>query len=336
MTSLQIHPSSFPRLDGKSAVITGASSGIGLAAAHLFSSLGATVHLLDLSPPATPLPPNSHFHRCDVSSWLSLRGVFAAIPAVDIAVANAGVSEPVNSFDDAFDDAGNLLEPSYDVLGVNFRGALNTVKLAVSSMRRSGKGGSVVITTSATAYAPEHSLPVYSACKLGLVGLVRALRPVLPRHGITINAVAPAATITALLPANLAGPLVAAGLPVSSAEFVAAAVVHSATAGEEQRVDPYGKDVDGAKGEGRWNGRVVLTLGDKYTELEGPLADLRPSWFGEENARLTRMQQAATDFRDVEGFGAGEGLKEKKGGAEKVEADVVETEVVGVAPAVGA
>jgi hypothetical protein len=40
-----------------------------------------------------------------------------------------------------------------------------------------------------------------------------------------------------------------------------------------------------------------LTLGDRYTELEGPIARLRREWFGEENTRDTRKQQMATDFR---------------------------------------
>lgn len=49
--------------------------------------------------------------------------------------------------------------------------------------------------------------------------------------------------------------------------------------------------------EARWNGRVILVLGNQYTELEEPLAGLRPLWFGEENLKLTRAQQTETDFR---------------------------------------
>ena len=127
---------------------------------------------------------------------------------------------------------------------------------------------------------------------------MRALRSTLPASGITINAVAPSATVTNLLPQNLAAPLMAAGLPVSSPDMVARAVVFSAVGMQKRRVEAYGKD-DGVEVEGRWNGRTILTLGERYTEVEEMIAELRPKWLGDENARLTRKQQAATDFRGV-------------------------------------
>ena len=126
---------------------------------------------------------------------------------------------------------------------------------------------------------------------------MRGLRSTLQLHNITINSVAPAATNTKLLPRNLAVPLMAAGLPVSSPDVVGLAVAYSATARQNRRVEPYGKDSNEDKPEA-WNGRTILTLGDTYTELEEPIAKLRPQWFGQENAHLTRMQQTATDFRE--------------------------------------
>lgn len=127
---------------------------------------------------------------------------------------------------------------------------------------------------------------------------MRSLRSTLIRDNITINAVAPAATITKLLPKDLAAPIISAGLPVSSAHFVGLALVYSATAKESRRVEAYGKDRDSeTEREGRWNGRIILTLKDTYTELEEPIASLKEQWFGKENTKLTRMQQAATDFR---------------------------------------
>lgn len=128
--------------------------------------------------------------------------------------------------------------------------------------------------------------------------MIRALRSVIIKDNITINAVAPAATITKLLPEHLAQPIIAAGLPVSSAHFVGLALAYSATANEARRVEAYGKEKeDENERAGRWNGRVILTLGDHYTELEEPISRLRPEWFGKYNLEMTRMQQAATDFR---------------------------------------
>lgn len=131
-----------------------------------------------------------------------------------------------------------------------------------------------------------------------VIGLMRSLRASLHLQNISINCVAPAATITKLLPRELATPLMAAGLPVSSADFVGLAVVYSATAKQTWSVEAYGKDPE-EEVPGPWNGRTILTLGDNYTELEEPIASLRPQWLGEKNAYLTRAQQSATDFREL-------------------------------------
>ncbi|KAL4916485.1 short chain dehydrogenase reductase [Aspergillus aurantiobrunneus] len=303
MATITITERSIPSLDGAVAIITGGSSGIGYAAAQTLTNKGATVHILDRNAPTDDSytsNPRLVFHNSDVSNWAALRATFDAVGAVDYVFANAGVSESTNYFADTFDADGALQEPSYDVLDTNLRAVLNVVKLAWSSMKKHAKKGSIVITTSATAYAPEQSLPVYAAGKLALVGLIRALRSVIIQDGITINGVAPAATITSLLPAHLAAPILAQGLPVSSAHFVGLALVHSATATQPRRVEVYGKEAEAQRysAEERWNGRVILTLGERYTELEEPIADLRAFWFGRENLASTRAQQAATDFRE--------------------------------------
>ncbi|KAK4692281.1 hypothetical protein P7C71_g4890, partial [Lecanoromycetidae sp. Uapishka_2] len=302
MTTLELKESDIPDLSGKVAIITGGASGIGLAAAQLLASKGATVHVLDLSPPHKedpPSPPNVRFEACNVASWDQLLAAFTKIGHVDIAIANAGVSQECDYFEDTFDENEMLLEPRYNVLEVNFRAVLNFVKLSLSAFKKQGPGGSLVITSSATGYSPEQSLPVYSATKCGLLGLVRALRSTVPyTHGATINAVAPAATISRLLPANLAAPIIAAGAPVSSAEHVGLAIGYSATAMQTSEVECYGRDTpEMIKALNRWNGRVIMTLGDRWTELEEPLAKLRPQWFGGYNTEKTAFQQYLTDMR---------------------------------------
>nr|A0A023I4C8.1 RecName: Full=Short-chain dehydrogenase/reductase prx4; AltName: Full=PR-toxin biosynthesis cluster protein 4 [Penicillium roqueforti]AGS83385.1 hypothetical protein [Penicillium roqueforti] len=297
MTSLNIKEEDIPRLDGKVVVISGGASGIGLAAANIFARAGAKIFLFDCNPPDSgEAPENSTFIKADITSWAELKAAFAQAGHVDIAVANAGVSEEQPYFEDTFDEQGELKEPGFAVVDVNFKGTVMFTKLAVSYMRKQGKGGSVVITASATGYAPEQNLPVYSAIKSGLVGLVRSLRSTLPRFDISINAVAPAATITKLLPMDIAGPLMAAGLPVSSAHMVGLAVVYSAVARQPRMVETYGKE-NVLDLESKWNGRTILTLGEHYTELEEKLADLRPVWFGWRNTDLTKKQQATADFR---------------------------------------
>lgn len=127
---------------------------------------------------------------------------------------------------------------------------------------------------------------------------MRGLRSLLRDDNITINAVAPAATITKLLPMDLAQPGIDAGLPVSSAEHVGRAVAYAATATESRRVAAYGKETEESiHAAGRWNGRCIFTLGERYAEVEQPLADLRAQWMGGDITHLTRLQQAASDFR---------------------------------------
>ena len=127
---------------------------------------------------------------------------------------------------------------------------------------------------------------------------MRALRPSIHLYGATINAVAPAATITKLLPKDLAAPIIAAGAPVSTAQHVGLAVAYAAVAMQEHQVEAYGRDTElQVSSPSRWNGRVIFTLGDTWTEIEEPLAQLRTSWLGDWNTKMTVFQQTLTDMR---------------------------------------
>ncbi|KAF2763808.1 NAD(P)-binding protein, partial [Teratosphaeria nubilosa] len=277
----------------------GGSSGIGKATAELFASQGARVLNLDVNPPSRHVSSDVEYVRCDQSSWSDILAAFKFCPQIDIVVANGGITESPNYFDDEYDEDGDLREPSQSIFKVNLIGTINVCKIAMSRMRRQPTGGSIVVTSSATALMPEHSLPVYGACKTALLGLVRALRCTSMLEHITINAVAPAATISNQLPEKLAKPIIEAGLPVSSAAHVALAILYAATGSQDRQVERYGKDRCEDDRPGPWNGRTILTLGDTWTEVEEPLVACRSSWFGLANERLTQQQQAITDQRQL-------------------------------------
>lgn len=168
MSSLEIRQDDIPDLHGKRVIITGGSSGIGFAAATIFARKGAKVLNLDINPPPESLGSEIEYRQCDVSKWSDLLEAFKQAGDIDIAVSNAGVSEETDYFADTFGNDDELLEPTYRVLDVNLRAVLNFTKLALSHFRRRKCEGSIVITSSATAYAPEQSLPVYSASKLAV------------------------------------------------------------------------------------------------------------------------------------------------------------------------
>jgi NAD(P)-dependent dehydrogenase (short-subunit alcohol dehydrogenase family) len=156
--------------NGPDFAITGGSSGIGLAVAKIMSSRGAQVAILDICEPQETLPAGIRYQKCDISSWTELSAAFSTVGPVHIAIANAGQGEDGSYLTDAYDEHGHLLEPKYNVIDTNFRGTLNFIKLALHNMKKNSIEGSVVITSSATAYSAEQSLPVYSGTKAAVRG----------------------------------------------------------------------------------------------------------------------------------------------------------------------
>lgn len=104
-----------------------------------------------------------------------------------------------------------------------------------------------------------------------------------------------------MLPWSYAVPMLQTGVVVCDAGDVAKALVFSATAQETRRVEVYGKEDQSELAKpGRWNGRVILQLGDKFLEVEERLSDLRESgsWIGPEHLTSVKKSQALTDWRE--------------------------------------
>ncbi|PJJ70644.1 NAD(P)-dependent dehydrogenase (short-subunit alcohol dehydrogenase family) [Diaminobutyricimonas aerilata] len=196
------HPS--PRLAGRTALVTGAATGIGRAVADRFAAEGARVVYADRNSTGAIDAAGGHADRravtMDISDERSVEEAFAELGdqwAPDVVVANAGVQ--------LFGHDARIADLELDTwrrtLDVNLTGTFLTVKHAVRSMLRSG-GGSIIVTGSPTALNGEGAdFTAYSASKAGGHGLARAVAAAYAEHGIRVNVVVPGYTETTLVTA---------------------------------------------------------------------------------------------------------------------------------------
>ena len=128
-------------LKGKSAVITGAGSGIGRAIAVLFAKQGANVHIIEVNAEAAAgtleeienLEGTATFHACDVTSQEKVLSVFNSIDNIDILVNNAGIAHVGR--------ADTTSEADFTkVFDVNVKGAYNCLFAAIPLMKKKGAG----------------------------------------------------------------------------------------------------------------------------------------------------------------------------------------------------
>jgi 3-oxoacyl-[acyl-carrier protein] reductase len=185
------------RLAGKTAVVTGGASGIGLATVRRFVAEGARVMIGDIDGDAAvsvaaELGPSVSGRRCDVSDEAEVDALFQAsedeLGALDIAFANAGIG----SFAPIVDtDLGEWKR----VVDVNLIGPLLTIKHAA---RRMSQGGSIVATSSLNAVQASNGMSAYCATKAALAMLVQVAALELGPRRIRVNAIAPGLVRTPL------------------------------------------------------------------------------------------------------------------------------------------
>jgi NAD(P)-dependent dehydrogenase (short-subunit alcohol dehydrogenase family) len=227
------------KLDGKIAVITGATSGMGLAAARLLATEGAHVYItgrrkdrLDQAVHTinAATPGQVTGVQADSGSPDDIARLFETVKAghgrVDVVYASAGIgtlTEPLEAVTtDSFDD----------VFGVNVRGTLLTVQHAVALMTA---GGSVIINGSAGAVKGVPGSTVYAASKAALRSFARTWTTELAGSGIRVNLLSPGPIDTATsdgIPAEVRASI-AAMIPAGrfgQAEEIAAAVLFLASA----------------------------------------------------------------------------------------------------------
>jgi 3-oxoacyl-[acyl-carrier protein] reductase len=172
-------------LEGRVAVITGGSGGIGSAILCALADAGATAISLDLVAPASP--PATPFLPCDVREDASVgdavRAVVQQHGRLDLAIYAAGVSREAVTWKLAVDD--------WDLIhAVNLRGAFLVLRHVIPAMRQAG-GGRVVLIGSINGSRGKIGTAAYSASKAGLLGLAKTAARETGRFGICVNVVEP-------------------------------------------------------------------------------------------------------------------------------------------------
>ncbi|MCF8709371.1 SDR family NAD(P)-dependent oxidoreductase [Rhizorhapis sp. SPR117] len=196
-------------ITGKTALITGAASGIGLAAAHqLVQRRIGRLMLADLNEAAfehirqdlkTEENQEIECRRVDVSKVGEIAGLYdrlnSRFGAPDIVFNCAGIVTGAPGFPDV------SVEHIEKVISVNLVSAAVSTKLAVDAMKASG-GGVIVNMGSTGAFNPNLPQAPYSAAKAGIVMLSQSCKALHGEYGIRVNALCPGITETAILDAT--------------------------------------------------------------------------------------------------------------------------------------
>lgn len=176
------------------AVITGASSGIGRAMALALCRAGYEVHAVARNAAALHALRSEnlaiHAHALDITDRPAVEAAIAGLP-VDVLVNNAGMMPPLISFAD-------MTPADMDAtVATNLIATLFLTRLVVPGMRARGSGH-IVFTGSSAGHAPFPNLAVYSATKAALSGFAAALRTDLTAHGVRVTEIVPGRVETEL------------------------------------------------------------------------------------------------------------------------------------------
>jgi NAD(P)-dependent dehydrogenase (short-subunit alcohol dehydrogenase family) len=188
---------------GKTALITGGSTGIGLAVARRLAAAGAAVAFCgaDSSGVARALATLRSLTSAvlgvvaDVADLAGMRAFAAsavdAFGGLDVVVTSAGIQR----YGTVEDTPESLWD---EVLDVNLKGVFLTCQAAMPALRENG-GGAIVTVSSVQAFATQERVAAYAASKAGIVGLTRAMAVDCAPFGIRVNAVCPGSVDTPML-----------------------------------------------------------------------------------------------------------------------------------------
>ncbi|MEM7318525.1 MAG: SDR family oxidoreductase [Pseudomonadota bacterium] len=187
-------------IDGKTVVITGASRGIGAAAARVFSAAGANLALIGrqsstLNDVARDIGDNAEALACDMSDFEQVQSAAVRIRErfgpIDVLVGNAGVIAPITGLADA--DPG-LWSSAIDI---NLKGVFYGMRAVVPGMISAG-GGTVITVSSGAAHRPIQGWSAYCASKAGAAMLTSSLHLEHHKDGIRSLALSPGRVATSM------------------------------------------------------------------------------------------------------------------------------------------
>lgn len=185
------------KLEGKVAVITGAASGMGAAAARLFAEEGAKVVVADVdeergSAVAAELGDAGFFVRTDVSQSAQVQAlVGAAVERFGRLTTLYNNAAPVRLVNEEDRSVTELPEEVFDRMwAVVTRGTFLVCKYGIPELIRTG-GGSVINTSTVDAVVGQGGYDAYAAAKGGVLSLTRAMAVGYARHGVRVNAILP-------------------------------------------------------------------------------------------------------------------------------------------------
>ncbi|WP_306095728.1 3-hydroxybutyrate dehydrogenase [Qipengyuania flava] len=195
-------------LKGKRALVTGSTSGIGLAIARSLAAEGAEVVLNGFGDEAQIAAlcaePGASHSGADLTDVAQIEAMMAEAGEIDILVNNAGMQHvaPVEDF---------AVEKWDTIIALNLTAAFHTTRLAVPGMKRKG-WGRIINTASAHSKVASPFKSAYNSAKHGLDGFTKTIALELAEHGVTANCISPGYVWTPLVENQIPDTMKARGM----------------------------------------------------------------------------------------------------------------------------
>ena len=173
-------------INKKVAVVTGGSSGMGLAIAKKLQNKGIHVYIFDIQKP----PEKFDYFHVDIRNDKEIKNAFSNIPTIDILINNAGIYFEKYIEDTTNDEIDRMVD-------INIKGTYTVTRNAMDKIKQSK--GCIITIASCLGIVPELTSPLYCTTKAGLIMLTKCLAQQYADCGVRVNCVLPGPIDTPLL-----------------------------------------------------------------------------------------------------------------------------------------